>query len=329
MKKKRREATSMEEVDLSVLKTDLKSIIAKEVYNSHDKALRCLEYSLLPKYGKGNITEFHFNNIVISISNYILNEDLMVFFKDEKNKLQLSFLLGGEKVMSIKGNLDKIPYETQESYMAFIETYNGNSKIFGKKPYKEIKITVSKLFLSQHGIIDSVDFKNLTDRNLIIPITDDLFSVLLELERKHLKGISYKIFLEAKVLEILAIQIENYKHLNAQKFYFTNKNTIKKLYDLKQFISCNLDKNYSNNQLSVEVGLNENELKNEFKRVFDCTVNQYFKSEKMKKAKHLLQNTESPIYLIAEAVGYKNATHFSAAFKRFYGEAPKDCRAKV
>ncbi|GAL80263.1 hypothetical protein JCM19274_553 [Algibacter lectus] len=64
----------------------------------------------------------------------------MVYFKDEKNKLQLSFLLGGEKVMSFKNNYERIPYETQESYMAYIETYNGNSKIFGKRPYKEIKI---------------------------------------------------------------------------------------------------------------------------------------------------------------------------------------------
>ncbi|GAL82455.1 transcriptional regulator [Algibacter lectus] len=98
---------------------------------------------------------------------------------------------------------------------------------------------------------------------------------------------------------------------------------------MKQFLKNNVDKNYSLNELSNEIGLNENELKTEFKRVFDCSVCQYFISEKMKKSEHLLQNTELPIYLIAEEVGYKNATHFSAAFKRFYDETPRVCRARV
>ena len=47
------------------------------------------------------------------------------------------------------------------------------------------------------------------------------------------------------------------------------------------------------------------------------------------RAKYLLENTELPIYEIAESVGYKNATHFSAAFKRFYNETPKVCRLKI
>lgn len=46
----------------------------------------------------------------------------------------------------------------------------------------------------------------------------------------------------------------------------------------------------------------------------------------MTKAKDLLRGTQMPIYQIAEDVGYKNATHFSAAFKKYYGELPKQYR---
>ena len=49
----------------------------------------------------------------------------------------------------------------------------------------------------------------------------------------------------------------------------------------------------------------------------------------MKKAKELLKMTQLPIYEIAEEVGYKNATHFSAAFKRSYKESPKEYRNKL
>ena len=91
----------------------------------------------------------------------------------------------------------------------------------------------------------------------------------------------------------------------------------------------NLDKNYSINQLAREFGVNENLLKAKFKKLFNCTIQQYFIAEKMEKSKELLKVTQLPIYEIAEEIGYKNATHFSAAFKRYYQESPKKYRNKL
>ncbi|GAL82456.1 hypothetical protein JCM19274_2973 [Algibacter lectus] len=50
-----------------------------------------------------------------------------------------------------------------------------------------------------------------------------MFSILIELDSKYKQDISYKLYLEAKVLEIIAIQIENYKTLNTQKFNHIKK----------------------------------------------------------------------------------------------------------
>ena len=103
-------------------------------------------------------------------------------------------------------------------------------------------------------------------------------------------------------------------------------NTVRKIYAVQQILKENLDQNYSIKQLSTEVALNENSLKCEFKRLFGCSMNNYFKNEKMVKAKDLLRNTQLPIYQIAEDTGYKNATHFSAAFKKYFGETPMQFR---
>ncbi len=46
----------------------------------------------------------------------------------------------------------------------------------------------------------------------------------------------------------------------------------------------------------------------------------------MDRAKDLLRSTQLPIYQIADEIGYKNATHFSAAFKRCFGMTPKNFR---
>jgi len=49
----------------------------------------------------------------------------------------------------------------------------------------------------------------------------------------------------------------------------------------------------------------------------------------LSKAKNLLKNLQLPIYQIAEDVGYKNATHFSAAFKKQFGHTPKYFRSAI
>ncbi|MDD7887764.1 AraC family transcriptional regulator [Flavivirga sp. 57AJ16] len=329
MKKKRRNTENYELINLTTLKTNLKEHISEGIYKIEENGLIEIKRHVIPKYGKGTIIEFYFNNVVVSISRYRLNHDFIIFNQEEKNKLQLSFLLEGEKIIGLNNSIEELPYESQECYMAYIKTYSGYNKVSGNKPFKEIKITLSESFLMQHGIDKDIKFKKLTDNNLIIPVTNDLFSVLSDLETKKIKGISQKIYLEAKVLEILAIQIDNYRNINLNNLNAQHNKHIKKLYKLKQFLKNNLDKNYTINELVKQVGLNENVLRSEFKRVFESTISKYFVEEKMIRAKYLLESTELPIYEIAECVGYKNATHFTAAFKRFYNETPKGCRIKI
>ncbi|GAA3650389.1 AraC family transcriptional regulator [Flavivirga jejuensis] len=314
---------------METLKTNFEDAITEELNTTKYNGFTKIEYRISPQFGRGIIIELHLNNIVISISKFILNQDLTVKNQAEKHSIQLAFLLEGEKIIRINSDDKELPFESQESYMASISPHKGYNRISGEKPFKEIKISLSKQFLSLHGLDNQVIFKKITDANLIIPITNDLFSVLSDLETKKIKGISQKIYLEAKVLEILAIQIDNYKNRNVLSLNLKNNKHLKKLFILKQFLQTNLDKNYTIPMLVKHIGVNENLLRSEFKRVFNCTISEYFTKKKMNKAKHLLENTELPIYEISENVGYKNATHFSAAFKRFYNETPKEFRIKI
>lgn len=76
------------------------------------------------------------------------------------------------------------------------------------------------------------------------------------------------------------------------------------------------------NGILICAGLNESTLRKEFKRIFGLSVGEFSRSQKIKHAKNLLRNTELSVYQIAEEIGYKNATHFTAAFKRLEGIAP-------
>ncbi|MEO9571720.1 MAG: AraC family transcriptional regulator [Polaribacter sp.] len=324
--KKRRDFENCTTFDLTVLKTDFKNIFAKEKFKIEENGFLYSEYIVKPKFGKGSIVEINFNCITISISQFILNSDILQFDKSDENWLQLSFLIEGEKIISLKNQTEDILYESQESYMALIESYKGHNKITGNQPFKEVKIKLSKEFLFQHGLEKGIDFKKITNNNLIIPTTEDLLNILSNLKLNYSREISSKILLEAKVLEILAIQINNYKKIKINQKNIKSDKFLKTLYKVRQFLRNNLDQNYSINHLSREFGLNENVLTTKFKKLFNCTIYQFYLEAKMTKAKELLKITQLPIYEIAEEVGYKNATHFSAAFKRYYNETPNKFR---
>lgn len=328
MEKIRRDNKNFKRVDLIVLNTSLKSYIATETKREARGGVLFLEYKLLSNFGSGYINEIHFNNVTISISNFVVKSDVTIFNKNENIRLQLSFMLEGGKTIRVNNNINEINYSKQTSYMAYIESYSGYNKIYANCPFKEVKIKLPIAFLSHYKLLEDINFKSMDDNDLIVPMSNDIFSILLDLESNHVKGISSKIFLEAKVLEILAIQIENYKKSQTLSIDVLSNKNVEKLFHLKQFLKENLNKNYTMQQLSIKAGLSENLIKTEFRKLFNCTVNAFFKQEKMNKAKQLLQQTDLPIYQIADDVGYKNATHFSAAFKRFFKENPKFFRQK-
>ncbi len=325
MTKKRRDFTNVQTIDLNATKGSLTEKIASLSNTSTNNGVRTEHFHLKPTYGKGFITRFRAQEINVIISEYQLFDDLCYRLLPETDVLQISFLLKGEKIISITGEKE-IFYENRESYFANIKDFNGYVRILGGKFFKEIKIRLPISFFLDHGFVNDQELKKLGDSKLILPITDELFSILMHLERKDISGTANKIYLKAKVLELMAIQMENYKHIERNPIRTNDEKVLKKLYSVKQTIKSNLHENFSLKQLSNEVGLNSNTLNKEFIRVFGCTVNEFATIEKMNKAKNLLENTQKMVYQVAEEVGYKNATHFTAAFKRKFEMTPNTYR---
>lgn len=184
---------------------------------------------------------------------------------------------------------------------------------------------VPNTFLMTHGFLNNHNLKTLSDDYLILPITDELFSILENLERKTVSEVINKIYLKAKVFELMALLLESYKSSDGHIKWSLDKR-LKTLYQIKQLITSNLHKNLPLNELATEVGINGHTLNKEFTRVFGCTINEFSTAEKMDHAKYMLKNTQKMIYQIAEEVGFKNATHFTAAFKRRFHKTPKQFR---
>ncbi|MBU2996467.1 AraC family transcriptional regulator [Cellulophaga baltica] len=324
MIKKRREIKVAAKKNIISLNDELAELKNK---STKDNVTAC-NYEIKPEYGIGNIHHFTTDNVSISISRFFLKKDFLYALPIQNKLMQINFLLTGEKIIYFTDRKE-IFYESKESYLVNINGFNGSNRILGKKLFKEIKINIPLNFLKLHGLMTNSEIKTINDSNLILPITDELYGILENFERKHISDITNNLYLKAKIFELIAIQLKNYRDRNNGNLIIGNDKTLKRLYSIKQTINNNIHKNYTIQEIGEDFGVTGNTLNKDFTRIFGCSINEYSKQEKMLFAKNLLENSEKLIYQIAEETGYKNATHFTAAFKRMYGTTPKEYRNKM
>ncbi len=74
--------------------------------------------------------------------------------------------------------------------------------------------------------------------------------------------------------------------------------------------------------LARRVGVNESYLKEWFREHIGMPIGEYIREQRMKKALEFIETGKYSILQTALFVGYSNPSHFSAAFKKFYGRLP-------
>lgn len=90
-----------------------------------------------------------------------------------------------------------------------------------------------------------------------------------------------------------------------------------------------IDENFSNPEISVDmvaehVGISSGHLSRLFRKETEYTMMTYLIDRRMRKAKELLKDYSHKIYEVAELVGYRDITFFSATFKKYVGVTPSD-----
>lgn len=77
-------------------------------------------------------------------------------------------------------------------------------------------------------------------------------------------------------------------------------------------------------QLARASGLNVLKLKRGFKQLFGLGVYGLFQRERMHEARRRLSQDETSVGRVAAELGYVNASHFAAAFRKQFGVAPRE-----
>jgi AraC-like DNA-binding protein len=160
-----------------------------------------------------------------------------------------------------------------------------------------------------------------------LPVTPRMVSTLLDIVHCDYSGYHKILFIKAKVIELLAMQFEQYAQLDVTGCPVSLKpEEFHKMHLARHILIENLHAPLSIKELAQQVGTNDYSLKKNFKAVFGTTVFGYLHDFRMEQSKELLSVDGSRISEVAKQIGYKHATHFTAAFKKYFGFLPNKIR---
>ncbi|WP_051959695.1 helix-turn-helix domain-containing protein [Sphingobacterium sp. ML3W] len=161
-----------------------------------------------------------------------------------------------------------------------------------------------------------------------LPLTPPMRDCIDEIFRSERRGIFLRLQLESNILRLIMLQFEQMENHDCELFCSLKRNEVNKIYKAKKKITDHLNRWYTISELSAMVGTNECSLKKGFKEVYGSPIFEFIQNYKMKEAYKMLYDTELNIFNISDKLGYKNATHFSAAFKRKFGVSPTTIKQK-
>jgi AraC-like DNA-binding protein len=152
-------------------------------------------------------------------------------------------------------------------------------------------------------------------------------SVVQQIVHCPYQGIAKRIFLQGKVVELMALQLAPIlaQQERRQPSPRLRAETIDCIYRAKEILLSRLENPPSLLDLAQIVGVSDRTLRRGFQELFSTTVFGYLTSQRMEKAQCLLRNSQLTVTEVAVMVGYSNSSHFAAAFKRQFGITPKEC----
>jgi len=142
-----------------------------------------------------------------------------------------------------------------------------------------------------------------------------------------LRGGIARLYLEAKVLEIIALRLAQLGNGECRRRRLTLMlRDVELLEEARHILLNRCQDPPSISELAACVGLNRTKLKAGFKELFGTTVFGFVRSQRLDKALELLRDGACNVTEAAQSVGYSSLSAFSLAFQAEFGFTPGSIR---
>ncbi|MGN6342066.1 MAG: helix-turn-helix transcriptional regulator [Ginsengibacter sp.] len=197
---------------------------------------------------------------------------------------------------------------TRDSFLKLSENANDTLKRFSEKI-----LSGKPLILSEHHLPIDLSMQQAIDAIL---------------KCKYQQGLK-KMFLLSKAIEILVLQAEAFNCLQPRKKTIARTDFDKdRIHYAREYLIQHIDTPPSLSELARLAGLNEYKLKYGFKEIYKTTVFGYLAEKRLELARDYLSDPNKSITDIADLLGYSSIQHFSSAFKKKFGQSPREVRRK-
>ena len=282
---------------------------------------------------QGYSHDIYLENFRISYADMILPNNLSLYFDSDFETVEMCFILNGDLLMRdfetnneliVNANRHNLLYtsclrgKTEMNKISGMRFFEVNMNVSFFKKYLPLNKTCFKHFLNKIKRKESCCF---SENGFVITVA--MYQIIREILNCNRQGIYKKMFLESKIIELLMLQLEQFGE-DQSSAYTLKKNQIEQMYAVKEILQNNTSTYLSLTEISKRVGTNEYTLKKGFKEVFGQTVFGYWNELKMTQAKILLLDLEKTVSEVSELMGYKHPQHFSTAFKKKFGVAPRN-----
>ncbi|MFD2940182.1 helix-turn-helix domain-containing protein [Flavobacterium notoginsengisoli] len=285
-------------------------------------------------FGQGYYKEIYFEGVHIGFGNAQMREKMQLSFESDFETIEMHFSLKG-KSTAMAEKFDKaISFETHQHNIVYANAMCGKMN-WESDHFQLCEINLSPIFFKKFITQDTAlfdTFRNNIEKGKSSLISSQnyrashqMYQIIYEIMHCERKGTFKRMFLEAKVIELLLLQLEQFS-TDASSSTSLKKSDIDKIYSVREFMLHNLDSASSLIELAHKAGTNEFTLKKGFKELFGTTVFGFWNDTKMEQAKLLILDQNMNISEVANVVGYKNHRHFSAAFKKKFGIVPSQLK---
>lgn len=283
-------------------------------------------YTLLRDKGEGYFWNYFYKDM------FVIDKQDFRFFDDFFLETPEPDFIAVQYYFSVSGE-ELHPYRQLSPNS--LRCYAGGGKTFQAIYHKEVPIrsvgvSVMPDFYNSY-LKEKLGGEYIDPRNAFEGMTSgldfpQLAALLKQLQTYSGSGISAKLFYEGKVLEIIALILEQAKKNSGRRRTSISKADEENLKAAADYINHHFGFPVSSEQLCRIAYMGNTTLRTKFKEYFGCSITDYIIQKRIDQAQHLLIGTELSIAEIAQAVGYNRPESFAKQFKRLTGLLPREYR---
>ncbi|MEH0152846.1 AraC family transcriptional regulator [Limibacter armeniacum] len=281
-----------------------------------------------PSLGKGFYKDINLMHGMLTHIKIKAKENICVHSRIQPQEVGLLLCISANGVV-LYSQSENTPMQSAGNYILPHAEHQWNITKGGD--FELITIVLKRIYFNQlffpSNELKNTSLAQLFDRQSTpkrLNLTHSLKASFVALLESEQAGICHNMLLHAKIFEIFSIIFNQEMTQESQHLLYRDR-----LEKVKDIISSQLHIQYSICNLSKMVGINECYLKKYFKELFGETIFEYATKLRIQKAQELLIQSDLPVAIISEKVGYQNPPHFSFAFKKNVGISPYKYRTQM